>query len=289
MEISQKQQEQIYQIIRESGQWGKELAQSQFEVSEKGKNDYVTSIDQALDRRLNQAFSQLFPQDGIITEENPISLQAFQHNFSRLWCIDPLDGTQDFIQGDLHYALMVGLLEKETPLAGWVYAPSFDQMYYGGPNWGLFYTQGNGRPEPLKINPPPPLDSHPFQLILGDKDQKNFGSVIRQVIPDVQFYSLGSFGLKVLEIIQGRAGLYLYLNGRVKIWDTVGPLALAKTAGLICCDLQGNPLQWNAEVMELHTLTHKQSVVIGWPEYIDSFREKLYQAISPCLPIAQNA
>jgi 3'(2'), 5'-bisphosphate nucleotidase len=255
------------------------MALEPLEISEKGPNDYVTNIDQCLDKQLTAGFIQLFPQDGIITEENPLSRTAFNSNYQQIWCIDPLDGTEDFIQKKLYYSVMVGLLSNNQPIAGWIYAPTFDKMYWGGKDWGLFQTVGDENPQPLTITSPPALTRDNCKIILGDKDQKNFGHAIAQQIPGVQFYSLGSFGLKVLEIIEGKGGLYLYFNGRVKLWDTVGPLALAKAAGLICCDLDGEPLQWTADSIEPLTLTHKQTIAIGWPEYIERLLPKIRQAV----------
>lgn len=279
MDISESQKKEIYQLIRECGQQGKKLAESVFEVSQKGPNDYVTSVDRSLDRLLTSGFTRLFPEDGIITEENEKSRSQYWENYPRLWCIDPIDGTTDFIDGSTSYSVMVGLLKNNQPIAGWIYAPVFDKMYYGGPDWGLFQTIGDGEPEPFVVIPPPPPNSENCTIVLGDKDQKNYGNAIGQYIRGVQYYSLGSFGLKVLEIIQGRAGLYLYFNGRVKVWDTVGPLAIAQTAGLVCCDLDGNPIQWTSDTLDINSLTHKQPVVIGWPEYIQQYREKIRQAV----------
>jgi len=279
MDISESQKKEIYQLIRECGQQGKKLAESVFEVSQKGPNDYVTSVDRSLDRLLTSGFTRLFPEDGIITEENEKSRSQYWENYPRLWCIDPIDGTTDFIDGSTSYSVMVGLLKNNQPIAGWIYAPVFDKMYYGGPDWGLFQTIGDGEPQPLAVIPPPPPNPENCTIVLGDKDQKNYGNAIGQYIPGAQYYSLGSFGLKVLEIIQGRAGLYLYFNGRVKVWDTVGPLALAQTVGLVCCDLDGNPIQWTSDTLDINSLTHTQPVVIGWPEYIQQYREKIRQAV----------
>jgi 3'(2'), 5'-bisphosphate nucleotidase len=279
MDISESQKKEIYQLIRECGQQGKKLAESVFEVSQKGPNDYVTSVDRSLDRLLTSGFTRLFPEDGIITEENEKSRSQYWENYPRLWCIDPIDGTTDFIDGSTSYSVMVGLLRNNQPIAGWIYAPVFDQMYYGGQDWGLFQTIGDGEPQPFAVIPPPPPNPENCTIVLGDKDQKNYGNAIGQYIPGAQYYSLGSFGLKVLEIIQGRAGLYLYFNGRVKVWDTVGPLAIAQTAGLVCCDLDGNPIQWTSDTLDINSLTHKQPVVIGWPEYIQQYREKIRQAV----------
>jgi 3'(2'), 5'-bisphosphate nucleotidase len=279
MYISPDRDQKIRSTLRECGRAACQLAAQPFEVCEKGPNDYVTSIDRFLDEQLSAAFFALFPEDGIITEENASSRAAYGANYRSLWCIDPLDGTEEFIRGHLHYALMVGLLRDSEPVAGWIYAPAFDRMYFGGKDWGLFQTAGDESPSPIALRQPPAPTAENCRIVLGDKDQKNYGRAIAQTIPGAEFYSLGSFGLKVLEVILGRAGLYLYLNGRVKVWDTAGPLALAKAAGLVCCDLQGQPLRWTADAVAPDTLAHSQAIAVGWPHYIEPLLAKIQRAV----------
>jgi 3'(2'), 5'-bisphosphate nucleotidase len=271
---------QIQTVLVEAGQWAQQMARQPFTVEQKGPEDFVTAIDRKLDQQLAAQFQIWFPEDGLITEENAQSIAALQQPFSRFWLIDPLDGTEDFIHGRPDYAIMVGLLQQHQPIAGWILRPESKQLVYGGPHWGLFVAQGTEAAQPLvpTVTPSPSRDHCP--ILLGDRDQKQYGIAIQQTIPEATFYSLGSFGLKVLEVIQGRAGLYLYLNGRVKLWDTVGPLALAHQAGLTCCDLEGNPLQFTPEALDLNTLAHRQPIVIGWPHYVESLLPRLQQAIS---------
>lgn len=271
---------QIRQLMRSGGQQAAQLAKEQFQVDQKGPDDYVTSIDRWLDRHLTTAFANLFPHEGIITEENEVSRSAWVANYPRLWLIDPLDGTEDFINGNPHYAVMVGLLSHNEPIAGWVYAPSQDLMYYGGREWGLFQTTGEEPAQPLPVKEPLAPSASFCPVIIGTKDQRNFGSALTNLIPEAQFYSLGSFGLKVLEVIQGRAGLYIYLNRRVKLWDTTGPIALAKAAQLTCCDLDGQPLSFQPDAIDPVTLTHKQTIVIGWPHYVESLLPRIQQAVA---------
>ncbi|MBW4522777.1 MAG: inositol monophosphatase family protein [Scytolyngbya sp. HA4215-MV1] len=269
----------IRQTIRACGQQAQTLSKQSFQVSEKGPEDYVTSVDRALDAQLSMAFGEMFAQDGIVTEENAQSRQAFYKNYSRIWFIDPLDGTEDFIHGRAGFAVMVGSLEQAQPTAGWIYAPAQDRMFYGGPGWGLFQTIADSSPEALKPIEPPPLTATCCPVILGDRDRANFGQVIAQQIPEIQFYSLGSFGLKVIELILGRAGLYVYLNRRVKLWDTTGPLALAQEAGLVCCDLAGQPLSFLPDAIDPDTLAHKQPILVGWSSYMDVLRPQIAAAI----------
>jgi 3'(2'), 5'-bisphosphate nucleotidase len=276
--ISLELDRQIRQTIRHCGLQIAQMAGKEFEIFEKGPEDYVTTIDKALDAQLSAAFAHLFPNDGVITEEDFQSRQKLYQVYSRLWCIDPIDGTEDFIQGRSHYSVMVGLLENYQPIAGWIYAPPSDQLYYGGVNWGLFQTTGNEAPVPLAIAPPS-FSTDPCRLMIGHRDQTRYGEAIVRQIPNAEFHCIGSFGLKVVEVITGRAGLYLYLNGRVKLWDTTGPLALAKAAGLTCCTLEGDPIQFSPDAIDPNTFAHCQSIVIGWSDYVEALRPKLELAV----------
>ncbi|PSN19341.1 3'-phosphoadenosine 5'-phosphosulfate 3'-phosphatase [filamentous cyanobacterium CCP5] len=288
--LSDRDDENIRKLLLECGQEALVLSAKAFEVFEKGVNDYVTSVDRRLDTRLSTAFEQWFSQDGVITEENQASKQLFKQNYDRLWLIDPIDGTDDFIGGKAHYSVMVGLLEQGRPRAGWVYAPAREQMVWGGAGWGLFH-QVQGSPARLNPQPPPALEVA-CPIMIGDKDRRRYGEALCQVIQQqhpplattVQFLSLGSFGLKVIEVIKGQAGLYLYLNGRVKLWDTTGPIALAQAAGLTCCDLEGQPLQFEGEAIDIATLTHQQAIIVGWPDYVDRLLPAIQQAVNQVLP-----
>jgi len=267
----------IVNTLLRCGQWARQAAMQSFEVFEKGREDYVTTVDRDLDQQLSAAFAAQFPDDGIVTEENQESAGAFLTQPQRLWLIDPIDGTEEFIHRGEHYSIMVGLLAAAQPQAGWVYAPAQERLYWGGTDWGLFQQNHAGQTELLK---PAPLDfGDTSVMLLGDRDQRRFGTAIAQQIPAVKFDSLGSFGLKVLEVIKGQAGLYVYLNGRVKLWDTTGPIALAQAAGLVCCDLDGHPIRFDANSVYPHTLIHRQPILIGWPGYVMAWRAAIRQAV----------
>lgn len=279
--LSADQNDTICQTLITCGHHAEHLARQHFEVFEKGTDDYVTSVDKALDEQLSAVFQRLFPQDGIITEENSASQQAFSNHHQRCWFIDPIDGTEDFMRGGQHYSIMVGCLDRHQPIAGWIYAPALHHLYWGGPKQGLFQAQA-AHPQTALL-PQQPTEADPstyYRMVLGDRDQRRFGSAIATQIPNIEFYSLGSFGLKVLEVIKGNASLYLYLNGRVKLWDTVGPVALALAAGLTCCDLNGTPLQFTPDVIDLNTLIHRQATVIGWPDQVAKLLPQIRAAVA---------
>lgn len=275
--VTADENEAILQTLLQGGQQARQAAAGNFEVFEKGCEDYVTTVDQKLDRLLSAAFAQQFPADGIVTEENQGSAAAFQRCYNRLWLIDPIDGTEDFINRGQHYSVMVGLLCNHQPQAGWVYAPAQSRLYWGGVDWGLFQQADEGHILPLEPSPQKLGDNQ--TLLLGDRDQRRFGLAIAARLPELRFDAIGSFGLKVLEVIKGQAGLYVYLNGRVKLWDTTGPLALAWAAGLMCCDLNGHPIRFDPNNIYPQSLIHRQPIIVGWPAYVEAFLPALREAV----------
>ncbi|WP_008307732.1 3'(2'),5'-bisphosphate nucleotidase CysQ [Leptolyngbya sp. PCC 6406] len=295
--ISDQDNGVILATLQTCGQQAREAATQAFEVFEKGVEDYVTTVDRVLDQVLAAAFATQFPQDSIITEENQGSAAAFQRNRDgqglvqrgdgqepvqgdeRIWLIDPIDGTEDFIHHGENYAVMVGLLAADRPQAGWIYGPAHQHLYWGGPGWGLFQLGPQGETLPLVPCSPPDPTAATCPLVLGTRDQRRFGTAIAQYAPQLRPYALGSYGLKVMEVIKGQSGLYVYCNGRVKLWDTTGPLALALAAGLVCCDLDGIPIRFDATSIYPLSLIHRQPILVGWPSYIERFREPIRQAV----------
>lgn len=270
----------LHQLLVACGDYASQQSQQSFQVFEKGIDDYVTTVDQLLDQKLLAGMQALFPGDGVVTEENSATVEQFQRSAGQevdrpLWFVDPIDGTDDFIQGRDHYAVMVGKVVKGVPQAGWIYAPVGRRLVWGGPDWGLFEQTGSGNSTPLL---PKELIFDPDQgwsMVIGDKDERRFGDAIAHRFQNVHFLSLGSFGLKVLAVITGQAGIYIYLNGRVKLWDTTGPLALARAAGLVCCDLEGQPIRFAEPYIAPQTLIHRQPIVVGWPSYVEALRSPL--------------
>lgn len=274
----------LNQLLIACGDYASQQSQQSFQVFEKGVDDYVTTVDQLLDQKLLVEMQSIFPEDGIITEENRSTVRQFQRKDGRgsapgdhrpLWFVDPIDGTDDFIQGRDHYAVMVGRVIDETPQAGWIYAPVARHLVWGGPNWGLFEQTGTGPTAALIPREPAFYPDCGWPMVIGDKDERRFGAAIAHRFPTVRFLSLGSFGLKVLAVITGQAGIYIYLNGRVKLWDTTGPLALARAAGLVCCDLDGRPIRFAEPDVDPQTLIHQQPIVVGWPSYVEALLSPL--------------
>jgi 3'(2'), 5'-bisphosphate nucleotidase len=259
----------IAKVIEAAGRKAQQMRQAGLQVDQKGPGDFVTQVDRTLDRELSAAFYDMFPQDVVISEENSESVGRFGQGEQRFWCIDPVDGTRDFIETGRNYSVMVGALQGGEAQAGWIYDAAIDRLYFGGWGWGLYCKEGDRTQD---CYPQPPMQ--PGRVIVGDADRDNYGAQLREILPEIEVWNRpGSFGLKIIDVILGRAEALFYFNRRVKLWDTVGPMALARQAGLRICDLTGAPLSFSD--LDPDTLGHRQAIVLGWPHAVENYLLRL--------------
>jgi 3'(2'), 5'-bisphosphate nucleotidase len=96
-------------------------------VEWKGKNDPVTAADRAASRFIVEQLRKRFPNDAILSEEEKDDLNRMRN--SRVWVIDPMDGTKEFIARRGEFAVMIGLAVDGIARVGAVYQPTEDKLY----------------------------------------------------------------------------------------------------------------------------------------------------------------
>lgn len=99
-------------------------------IEVKGKNDFVTYVDKASEKKLVEGLLKILPEAGFITEENTLSVKGLVYN----WIIDPLDGTTNFIHSLPCYAISIALVRNEEPVMGVVYEINLDECFYAWEN-----------------------------------------------------------------------------------------------------------------------------------------------------------
>lgn len=117
------------------------LRDQAFTTSKKGGDprDIVTSVDVAVNDFLIQKIQESFPGDGVYSEEG----RGTNNASSRLWAIDPIDGSSNFSRGIPHFAVCLALLEDGVPTAGAVYNPVTNELFSFKKGGGAFL---NGKP-----------------------------------------------------------------------------------------------------------------------------------------------
>jgi fructose-1,6-bisphosphatase/inositol monophosphatase family enzyme len=97
--------------------------------------DPVTIADRGSDDLLRKGISEAFPNDEILSEENPLQPSSYE---GRVWMVDPLDDTKGYVAGRDTPGVMIGLLKKGKPILGVVYLPFRNEWYYGEAGKGAF-------------------------------------------------------------------------------------------------------------------------------------------------------
>lgn len=212
----------------------------------------VTAADLAADRIVREGLRARFPDDVVVTEETWKHGAAIE-SAPRVWCVDPLDGTEDFCAGRPDYAVQIGLLKDGVPVLGVVYSPEERKLWRG------FCWHDDGICERLDANghiarlnflgapvlkgPPRVAVSraHPSRLVDFVRDELGGVPVPR-----------GSVGLKVGLLLDGQADLYVTGSKNIKVWDTAGPAAILSAAGGRMSDLDGNPLVYVGAAAHAH-------------------------------------
>lgn len=226
------------------------------EIQEKtGPEDRVTAADFELSRLLVKALTNRFPEDTIVSEEDDVHSSSAKS--SRVWLIDPIDGTDNYIKNDGQWSVMVGLVVDLKPVFGWVFAPANMTIYYGGPGYGAWKKQLNN--DPIRFEPLPHLDQEDqARVIMGYRDRTSHPWVKEH--PKVVLVKGGSIGLKVAKVLEGSADIFVHLSGKLKTWDTAGPAAVALGNVLDVGTLDHDVLAFPED-----TVLHAVPVVMGRP------------------------
>ncbi len=245
----------VKKIVREAGATAIAMREG-VDIREKsGPSDKVTAADCAISSALVKHLSARFPDDEIVSEED--EHHSPHGKQSRVWLVDPIDGTDNYICNDGQYSVMIGLLVDGEPNFGWVYAPAWKTLYFGGPGFGAFSEKDNQPSERFSDLEKLEIESN-ARVIMGGRDRKSHPWVSE--LPQVQVVKMGSIGLKVAKVLEGYADLYVHLAGRLKTWDTAGPIAIALGGNLEVGPIEGEEIVFPKDSIRLES-----SVIIGRP------------------------
>lgn len=219
----------------------------------------VTQADKAADLLIQQALTELTPDVAILSEEMEQQLTPSQRlGSSRLWLVDPLDGTRQFIRGDAGFSVNIALIVNHQPMLGVVYCPVTMVGYSAVSGQGAWRWQA-GQRQVIQVAP----IAQPMRVLTGFSATRR-GERTRAflaALPDYQLIELGS-SLKICRIAEGLADVYPRF-GLTSEWDTAAAQVVLTEAGGLLCDLDGQTLTYNART----TLENPPFIAVGNKEY----------------------
>ncbi|HEY0098878.1 MAG TPA: 3'(2'),5'-bisphosphate nucleotidase CysQ [Pyrinomonadaceae bacterium] len=213
-------------------------------VNKSENEDPVTEADHAANDVIVSGLQREFPADGLLSEESLDTVRRL--NLARVWIVDPLDGTQGFIDGNGDFAVQIGLALEGESVLGVVYQPVTGVLHYAARSAGAWVTRPEQQtPERLRVSD----ETEPSRMRLAasrNHHSPRMAEVMRRLGLSEEIRR-GSVGIKTGLIAERQCDLYVHLSSRTKHWDTCAPEAILREAGGRLTDLWGEPFLYNTE------------------------------------------
>ncbi len=229
-------------LAREAGALIMRYRDGALDVELKAGDEPVTVADRQSSELIVSGLARAFPDDVIISEENADDLRRL--DAERVWYIDPIDGTRDFIHGREGFAVMIGLTRRHRPVLGVVYHPVHDRMFWTEDGRAYFLAPGR---EPRTLAVSTIADPARARLVASRSHRSRKIDRVKSALGISSEFNIGSVGLKLCLISLGERDLYVNPSPRCKSWDTCAPEAILHAAGGRMTDVHGEPLRYDRE------------------------------------------
>lgn len=196
--------------------------------------------EQTANRLILAALGIHRPCDRILSEEGN---GGSRDRTGRVWIIDPLDGTSEFVERRDDWAVQIGLAEDGRPSVGVVFVPRKNLVLR------------SDRPAAL-----PRLGTHIRILVSRTRPAAEAREVAALLSAEIM--PMGSVGAKVATLLAGQAEIYLHSGGQSQ-WDSCAPVAIALAAGFDATHLNGDPLIYGGDDPELPDLVVSHPQITG--------------------------
>jgi 3'(2'), 5'-bisphosphate nucleotidase len=201
----------------------------------------VTAADREANELIVTRLQKEFPADGILAEESTDNEHRLEKD--RVWLIDPMDGTKNFIARDGDFAVQIGLAVGGESVVGVVYQPVRGVLYRATRDGGAWMESEARIAVRLWVS----KQTEPGEMILASS-RSHPSPRMGRIVSAFGFKDemrRGSVGVKVGLIAEQQADLYIHLSPSTKQWDTCAPEAILTEAGGRLTDLFGQPLRYN--------------------------------------------
>lgn len=214
-----------------------------FEVEFKGPQDPVTEADKLANTLICEQLAREFPGVPIVAEESdPATFEDFR-DFDRVFFVDPVDGTREFVDRNGEFAVMIGLVEGSRAIASVIDAPARGDVFAGWVGQGAFRITG-GQQTPLRVSD---ITDVTQGRLVGSRSQR--GPQLERALARLSprdVLMMGSAGLKGTLVASAEVEAYVAPGYAGQRWDACAADALVTAAGGILTDTHGDPIDYRA-------------------------------------------
>ena len=233
----------VNEVAVEAGKKILEIYHNALNVRIKDDNTPVTDADFASNDIICNYLQKYYSNIQIISEESNIAEYETRKDWEYYFCIDPLDGTKEFIKKSGQFAVNIALIKNSKPIAGVIYAPALSISYFVGED-NIVYRKLNSQVKEKIITKQREKD---LVLIKSNSDNRQLSKYLD--LPISKEIMLGS-SLKFCKIAEGEANVYLRF-GTTMEWDTAAGQAIVEATGgsVIAADEDKHKLLYNKKSM----------------------------------------
>jgi 3'(2'), 5'-bisphosphate nucleotidase len=181
--------------------------------------------DQTANQFLVHALRQQRPEDGLLSEEEKDNAERLSQ--SRVWIVDPVDGTREYGEERADWAVHVAMAVDGEPVLGAVALPGCDAVLRSD--------------QPGEVPPAPET----LRMVVSRTRPAREATEVATKL-GAELVPMGSAGAKAMAILRGEADIYLHSGGQYE-WDSCAPVAVALGWGLHCSRIDGSPLVYNQQ------------------------------------------
>lgn len=250
--------QEILAIAKEVGWGAADILQSYYHGTAKDsnldikykQNEPVTVADVAVSQYILESLqAALGTEDFAYISEETYQCQLDRDNSKLVWIIDPLDGTQGFINKTGDYAVHIALVQETRPILAVVAVPEAQKLYFATKNGGTFVETRDGSAS-LQLSLTGNAKAIEDLIVIVSRSHRNERlNAILEKLPCRQQKEVGSVGCKIATILEKQADIYISLSGKSapKDWDIAAPELILTEAGGKFTHFDGTPLQYNTD------------------------------------------
>ncbi len=232
----------ICNIAKDAGALVMEIYNKDFTIEYKEDKSPLTEADLKANQFICTNLQKIYPQIPIMSEESKMVDFQTRKEWEYYWCIDPIDGTKEFIKKNGEFTINIALIHKNSPVLGVVYAPALDNLYYAKQGDGAYK---NGQKLPLQTN------ENPKEKLTVVASKSHLSSETQEFIDgldtkNIEQVSIGS-SLKLCMVAEGIADIYPRLAPTME-WDTAAADAIVRQSSKMTYQFNSDqPVVYNKE------------------------------------------
>jgi 3'(2'), 5'-bisphosphate nucleotidase len=236
--------EVLIAIAAEAASVVAEVYASPFTVEYKGPHDPVTVADRRANDLICERLERAFPGTPIVAEESPVESFAAFRDSNNVFFVDPVDGTNEFIEHHPEFVVMIGLLEGNAATRAVIHAPIIGTAWAGTVGQGAFKIERDGARAPVHVTGVRELAEATVVSSRSHRSPKLERTLAALGVRAIT--SMGSAGLKGAEVARGAVEAHIAPHYAGKRWDVCAAEALVAAAGGHVTDAWGDRIDYRA-------------------------------------------